>query len=100
MASKPKPPSGEQIKVLQKMVTNGRLFRMPGGFWTVTGVQNTFQKLDHGGTYLSPEWSTGTVTVRAMEKRGWIQRANVHPEDWRDEREVTEAGRAVLAQIG
>lgn len=91
MKTQKKPtPSPEQIIVLCHMNLNSppRICRLPGGFWTTH-----FTPLSPSGV---PTWSTTIQTIRAMEKNGWLKRANVHSDklldDWRDERELTEAG--------
>jgi hypothetical protein len=75
----------------------GRIRRLQGGFWTTpsTPVGKHVEQSRYYAPHDVPEWHTGALTIRAMEARGWLQRANVHPEEWRDERELTEAGRAV-----
>jgi hypothetical protein len=44
-------------------------------------------------------WFTTVQTVRAMEARGWLERVLLHPEERRDPRRLTEAGRAA-AKLG
>jgi hypothetical protein len=92
-------PSPEQLGVLQKLLTSPRhrIVRLPGGFWTTPddpmgGRVLALGRFDNGGS--TPSWHTGTQTVRAMERRGWLQRTNTYAEEWRDDRELTEAGRA------
>jgi hypothetical protein len=90
---KPEGPSPEQAEVLRRLVLDKqhRLFTMRGGFWTThsTELRDFDPKV--------PVWHTGVLTVRAMEKKGWLKRTFVHPEGWRDERELTEAGLAAAA---
>lgn len=91
-------PSPEQLTVLRHMALDPacRLIRLPGGFWTTPSTP--IKGKSTGSRFYAPtdipEWSTTVQTVRAMEKRGWVRRTNTHPEEWRDEREMTEAGRA------
>ena len=84
-------PSTEQIETLRRMRQDptGRLVRLPGGFWSTPSTPRA--RNDRG--YDVPEWSTAVQTVRAMEARGWVARTNAHAEDWRDDREITDAGR-------
>ncbi len=93
-----KPPSPTQLDVLQHVAADpeGRLYRMPGGFWTTRATPMKEHSAD------VPAWSVGWQTIRAMEARGWLQRANVYPEardGWRDERELTEAGRTLARGV-
>ncbi len=97
-------PSAEQATVLRKLVEDPlhRLKRLPGGFWVtpstpMTGRVLAPSRFDAGGAV--PAWYTGTQTMHAMERRGWIQRVRVHPEEWRDERELTDVGRAALEAV-
>jgi hypothetical protein len=87
--------SPEQTTALQKLLEDPhhRIRRLPGGFWTTPSTHAaalTPGRFDKGA--LIPTWYIGTQTIRAMEKRGWLRRVNVHAEEWRDERELTEAG--------
>lgn len=59
------------------------LRRLPGGFWTYPGCPD-------GAKPGVPEWYVTTQTVRAMEDRGLLARSNVHPEEWKDDRALTE----------
>lgn len=86
---KAKKPTATQFIMLTRMVTaGGRIFREPGGFWTVEGVARTPR-----GT---PEWSVAVGTIQAAEQAGFVRRAFVHPEAWRDERVVTPEGLAAV----
>jgi hypothetical protein len=93
-ASKPTP---TQLDGLQHMADGKALYRVKGGFWTVDPVTSydTFgiPKGEDGNTI----WYVPTRTMEAMEKRGWVARANKYPEVWKDDRVITEAG---LAAIG
>jgi hypothetical protein len=93
-------PSAEQAGVLRKLVDDPehRLVRQQGGFWTTRSTA-TSHHVPTGRYYEAhdvPAWWTGTLTVRAMEKRGWLARANVTDKEWADERELTDEGRAAL----
>jgi len=88
----PKKPSTTQIEVLREMsrsYAEGRVHREEGGFWTIDGMTRNVRGV--------PDWWVTLQTIRAMESNGWVRRRNVHPEEWRDERELTDEGRA-LAQ--
>src|SRR5208337_5356908 len=77
-----KQPSDTQRTILDLMDGfDGFIHREPGGFWVMTGDQN--HKLG---------WCD-IRTIRAMEKAGWVERTNSFPEEWRDIRRITEAGR-------
>jgi hypothetical protein len=100
MAKRAELPSEAQRAVLQKLLEDPqhRLKRLRGGFWTtpstpMTGPVLSPGRFDNGGP--TPAWYTTMHTVRAMESRGWIRRANANVEDWKDERELTDVGRAV-----
>jgi hypothetical protein len=104
-----KRPTETQLEALAKMEASGRrLMRQPGGFWVLSGtyypvLSDTYHrqmaKLEAQGLERN-EWRTITLTVRALEKYGWVRRVNVYPESWRDERELTDEGRhALLAEV-
>lgn len=67
----------------------GRIVRMPGGFWTIEGMKLTQQ--GSGARYF---WHTGTQTVMAMERLGLVRRADqdYSIEHWRAPRAITAAG--------
>jgi hypothetical protein len=44
-------------------------------------------------TMVGRSWFTTVHTVRAMEARGWLERAMLHAQDRRDPRRLTAAGR-------
>lgn len=70
----------------------GRIVRFPGGFWTTTKlVEQARERRDQ-----VPDWHTGTNTVRALEKAGFVERAFCYPNEWQDDRKVTNHGRAAL----
>jgi hypothetical protein len=87
---KVKKPSVIQYVMLLRMADAcGRIFREPGGFWTVGGVARTERR--------TPVYYVAVGTIRSAEASGFIQRAFVHPEEWRDERVLTPAGEAIVA---
>lgn len=90
-----KVPNAVQLDALTHIAASpdGRLIWMRGGFWTCREVSTA--RVDHG-TYAVPSWYVATLTVRAMERNGWVARTNTHPEDWKDERELTPLGRSFL----
>jgi hypothetical protein len=67
----------QQVVIDRMREADGRIFRLPGGFWTVSTAT-----VKDG----VPDWWCGTQTVWAMEKRGLLQRTNKFPEAWRDDR--------------
>ncbi len=82
-------PSTFQLETLRKMLkADGTIRRLHGGFWVSS------ERLQVNG--LPAERSCDVRTVRALEKRGWVERTNTHPEEWRDVRRITEAGRALV----
>ena len=84
-------PSPTQLDVLAQLRKAGtKLVRWPGGFWTYDGCPSRTDLIDFGNEV--PEWYTTLQTIRAMERRGWLVRTQVHPEEWRDERTVTIEG--------
>ena len=91
-----------QRETLRKMVETGkRLVRQPGGVWVLagthiektTGLKPTHVPLGFGA--MPTDWCVRTPTMEALEARGLLQRANVYPESWKDERELTETGRRI-----
>ena len=81
--------SSTQLEVILKLTEPGSpgvLERWPGGFWTVPGAA-----FEHRGGYDVPAWHTGTQTVRSMERHGLLRRTGRYPEEWKDDRELTEA---------
>lgn len=92
-ATKPKPPkqpNAVQLDALKHMAASpdGRLVWKSGGFWTGRDVP-----LNERG---APTWYIPTLTMRAMERHGWITRTNTHAEGWKDERTLTDLGRASI----
>lgn len=79
--------SATQHAVIERMLETGQpLERWRGGFWTIKGCPYTLRRDAVGDMYRSPDWHVGTNTVKAMERAGLLKRANVHGEEWRDER--------------
>jgi len=72
----------------------GRIARFPGGFWTtpllITQARDRRDQV--------PDWHTGTNTIRALEGAGFLERAGCYPNEWQDDRKVTNLGRAALEQ--
>jgi hypothetical protein len=88
--------SATMIDVLAHIKDGRPIFRFPGGFWIVeepTSKNVWGAPLDAEGNSV---WSTGIQTIRAMETRGLLQRTNKWPEEWRDERVITDQGKAAL----
>jgi len=74
--------SPEQQRVVECVKAHGgELIRLPGGFWT---APHTPVCRASG----APEWFTTVQTVRALEKKGVLVRANVFKEEWRDTRRL------------
>lgn len=88
--------SETQRVVLEKMSDGRPIFRIPGGFW----LMDTPDKIDvHGAPRNADEsrpWNTNISSIRPLERAGLLQRTNKWPEEWRDERVITDAGRAAL----
>jgi len=78
--------SRTQLEVILKLsdpASPGVLERWPGGFWTTPGME----RKEHGW----PVWSTTVQTVQALERKGLLRRMFIYPEEWRDDRQLTEA---------
>lgn len=88
---KPSPTQLETLREMSKYYADGRIHREDGGFWTINGMTRNIRG--------NPDWFVQIQTIRSMEKFGWIKRRNVHAEEWKDERELTENGWAVLKQF-
>lgn len=87
-----KKPSAPQAEALAKAAdaADRMLIRWPGGYWTTQRPDpNGSMTKNHCGV---PSWSCGTNTVYACEERGWLKRANIFPECWKDGRVITDAG--------
>ena len=87
-----KKPSASQLVALEKMAaSSGRIFRLPGGFWSVEGVSLNERKV--------PSWYASTNTVMSMQRAGLVQRAMAFPEDWKDDRILTPEGERAVAGV-
>lgn len=86
-------PTKTQTKALGVLREHGTLERWPGGFWTYPSCP-----VDHvtNGCDI-PSWYVTTHTVQAMERRGWLERVGKYPESYRDDRRLTDDGRALAA---
>lgn len=72
----------------------GRLTRWPGGFWTTVdtklpggseiGRVNGYSYALHG----APAWYTTIHTVRALERKGVLEREHVFRQEWDDIRRL------------
>lgn len=76
------------------------LVRWPGGYWTRKGEpHNGSGSPSVAGIWRDvPQRHVGTNTMRGLWRRGLIERTHVHPEEWHDERRITESGRALLSR--
>jgi hypothetical protein len=74
-------------EVLAKLKGGKRLIRMQGGFWSTADTAAV--TVDGVPRKKEGEWWVGTVTVRAMEKRGLLERCHEYPQEWRDSRRAT-----------
>lgn len=90
MSTRGKGPSATQLKALlmANQGDNPCLYRKDGGFWLgcATPSHNTGVPVEY----------VDIQTVRACERRGWLTRKHQHREEWRDERVLTDAGRALI----
>jgi len=80
------------------VAADGTVRRIPGGFWISGDIPlDARGSPSHApGQPLSEVWSD-VQTIRAMERRGWVERTNAFVEEFRDTRRITDAGRAVLS---
>jgi DNA-binding HxlR family transcriptional regulator len=78
----------ETLRVMNRPCAENRIHYEKDGFWTI----NTITRNRWG----VPDWYVSDQMIRALEEAGWIRRRNVHPKEWRDERELTESGLIVL----
>ncbi len=90
-----------QAEVVRRMAATGEpLVRLPGGFWTLASVPRRHRPEAPGSSaYEVPAWHVPAGTVKAMDARAWLVRACRFPEAWRDDRLLTDAGRAALARL-
>jgi hypothetical protein len=94
--AKPAKLTETQKEVVRRLTAEGgNIKRFPGGTWT---TEKTPWKEQYGpGSAKAPEWNVAVGTIHSMEKAGMLERANVHPEEWRDERRLTAAARGLGA---
>ncbi len=94
--------SETQLAVILKLTepgSDGLLRRYPGGFWTTTSA--TWRHVPLASRpFDAPDWSVTVQTVRSMEKRGLLRRAGRYAEEWRDDRELTDAWLDLGLSIG
>lgn len=73
--------SPSQEEVVRRLRESGQdLVRVLGGFWTLRALGEPFQGV--------PAWYVTTNTVKAMERRGLLERTSEYPEYWRDSRRL------------
>ncbi len=81
-------PQQRLLDMMIKKKTN--LIHLHGGYWTFRDVPMKKERNNTCGNFFAevivPVWHTSMRIVRSLEKKGLIKRANVHPEEWRDER--------------
>jgi len=78
-----------------RIATNksGRLYRWPGGYWLPERGPTTAAHHEANRDARPEDRPYTTIhTVRALESRGLLARANEYPDEYRDTRLVTEAG--------
>ena len=80
-------PTDSQAQCLE-MASKEPIKRLPGGFW-VEGSHNGV--VYQGMRYL------GTPTIKACERRGWLESVGDYPESWKCSRRITDAGLNALA---
>lgn len=102
-AAAPPKPTTTQLEVLKGMMSgDGTIHREKGGFWlwwTPAGYDKWGSPLREGETSTLGREGVSWCdirTVRAMEKRGWVERTMRFPEEWRDPRKITDAGQLLL----
>ncbi len=80
--------SPTQQETVDKMKAHGgKLVRLLGGFWTYPGCSSRASGFT--GAEI-PDWYTSTPTVKALEKKGVIERTHEYPEEWKDVRKLKE----------
>lgn len=83
--------SETQLDVLGQMRESGKIERLSGGFWTTPGMS-----FDPRG---APDWHVTVQTIRAMEKKGLLERREGESEpEWCAARYLTDLGRQVLEE--
>lgn len=83
----------QRLALIRAATSDGRIFRLMGGFWISRGVE-----IDQHGLPVRPfgknrwevwcEWGT----IKALEKRGYLQRTKEQQAEWGDTRTLTRAG--------
>lgn len=67
--------SPTQYEALRRAYILGRLIRLAGGFWTdPRTARNATDKAALDRRAVSPDWSVGLNTCRALETRGLLKR--------------------------
>jgi len=75
----------QTLIVRQARLSGGKIVRVRGGFWVPEGT-----KLDDRGTPVhGVEWCD-VRTIRALERKGALERTHEHFEEWRDSRQLVE----------
>lgn len=91
-----KKPSPTQLQTLERMKDGQPIHRLPGGFWIVGEAASA----DAWGVPLDAEDkripSVSVNTIRSLEGQGLIKRTMKFPQEWRDERVITDEGRQIL----
>ena len=95
-------PSETQSKALLRMIAgDGTAWRENGGFWVSSNDVLPYIRQEKSiplDIPLNDIWCD-VRTIRAMEKRGWVERTNKFLEEWRDIRRITAAGWAVVGRV-
>ena len=86
-------PTAVQLECLRRLAVDRVIYRLHWGFW-VTKSTAMSKPADHEGPH--PSWWVTIQTVRAMEKRGWIERVHASPAEWCASRRITQAGLDIL----
>lgn len=89
--------SPTQLAILRGAEDGKPLFRVPGGFWT-------WRQPDSFDNLGLPKWEgegdsrpwADIRTIRSLEKLGLLRRTGRWPQEWRDERVITDAGKAAI----
>ncbi len=82
--------SPTMLDVLKHLAGGQRLHRWPGGYWTTW-------PWERGKDFPFGEWHTDISTIRALERRGLVERCFADDREWCDERRITEAGLRFLS---
>lgn len=89
MTHRPTPTQADAIRILAEH--GGIIEYRKGGFWTYPGCVE-HQTRAAGATFMVPEWYITAHTVKALAKRGWLERCHRYVDAWRDDHRLTEAG--------